>query len=259
MRKGNGVAPTQSTQRERLHKFMARCGVASRRACEALIAEGRVSVNGEVVTFPGVTIDAAQDLVMVDGQVLRPQEERVYIMLNKPPGYVTTLSDTHGRPTVRELVGGVRERIYPVGRLDMDTSGLLLLTNDGELAFRLTHPRFEVEKTYEAIVEGVPTREELERLRHGVLLEGRMTAPAKVRLLKVADGHASLSITIHEGRKREVRQMCAAIGHRVIALKRVSLGPLRLKGLKEGEFRYLTEDEINSLFQVVGLMRERGR
>jgi pseudouridine synthase len=241
---------------ERLHKVMARYGVASRRASEKLITEGRVSVNGEVVIDLGCMVDPEEDIIRVDGILLKPVTKRLYIILNKPPGYITTLSDTHGRATVFDLLKGIEERIHPVGRLDMDTSGLLLLTNHGELTFRLTHPKFQVDKGYEAIVKGVPKPSDIERLAHGVLLEDGITSPAKVKLLK-ANGDGLLSIIIHEGRKRQVRRMCEAIGYPVIALKRVSMGSINLGSLKEGEHRNLREEEVTCLLRLVGLESTR--
>lgn len=231
---------------------MARCGIASRRASEKLICEGRVSVNGEVVTALGNMVDPEKDIIRVDGMLLKPVTNRLYIILNKPQGYITTLSDTHGRPTVLDLLKDVKERVHPVGRLDMDTSGLLLLTSHGELTFRLTHPKFQVDKGYEAIVKGVPKPDDLKRLAHGVLIDDGITSPAKAELLK-ANGNALLSIIIHEGRKRQVRRMCEAIGYPVIALKRVSMGPIVLGSLKEGEYRNLKEEEVKCLLRLVGL------
>lgn len=238
--------------KERLHKFMARCGVASRRACETLIAEGRVQVNGRTVTEPGFQVDPATDEVRVDGRVLRPVVQLHYLMLHKPAGYVTTASDPQGRPTVMELVPAM-PRLYPVGRLDLDTEGLLLLTNDGPLAHRLTHPRYGVPKLYRAKVAGLVVPEALERLRTGVLLDDGPTAPARVRLLRQETGTALLELELKEGRKRQVRRMCAAVGHPVLHLRRVGFGPLRLGRLPKGAYRPLTPDEVARLRRAAHL------
>lgn len=234
---------------------MARCGIGSRRACERLIEEGKVSVNGEGITTLGVTVKPGIDKVVVNGQILSPPEDDIYIMLNKPSGYITTLMDTHGRATVMDLIGGLGDnnRIYPVGRLDKATTGLLILTNDGEFTFRLTHPKFEVKKVYEALVEGTPEDRALEALARGVPLEDGITSPAKVRVLKESGGRALISLTIHEGKKRQVRRMCREVGHPVVRLKRVAFGPLNLGKLNEGEFRHLSGGEVDSLLKLVGL------
>lgn len=227
----------------RLVKYVAHAGVASRRAAETLIAAGRVSVDGAVVT------DAARDVgedshVSVDGRLLEGPEQRVTYAVHKPVGVVSTARDTHGRPTVLGLVPAQGARLYPVGRLDADSSGLILLTNDGELANRLTHPSFEVPKTYRATLGGRPIAEAaLVRLRGGVELDDGVTAPAKARRL----GAHELELTIHEGRSRQVRRMCAAVGHPVRALVRVRFGPLRLEGLGVGGHRRLSERETDLL------------
>ena len=226
----------------RLAKFLAHAGVASRRAAEEIVRAGRVTVGGEVVTDPARDVDDSSD-VAVDGRALRGAEKRVVFMVNKPLGVVSTAKDTHGRPTVVSLVRA-RERLYPVGRLDADTSGLILLTNDGELANGLTHPRFEVPKTYIAQVSGgfVPERS-LRTLREGVALDDGTTAPARVR--QVDPG--VLEITIHEGRKRQVRRMVEAVGRRVVELRRVRFGPLGLGDLAVGKARRLTPAEVERL------------
>ncbi|MDR1533077.1 MAG: rRNA pseudouridine synthase [Clostridiales bacterium] len=236
----------------RLQKFLAASGVASRRHCEKLIAEGRAAVNGEVVTEPGISVDPERDTVTLDSQPLGYRLEMVYLMLNKPEGYVTTMSEQFGRPCVAELVPP-GTRVVPVGRLDYDSSGLLLLTNDGDIIYKLTHPRYGVEKTYAAAVRGVPEEAALEKLRRGVLLDGRVTAPARVGLKKTRAGgpevpaQAEIIITIHEGRNRQVRRMCEAIGHPVRALKRVAIGELKLGDLRKGEYRILSKNEIEYL------------
>ncbi|MBR1408969.1 MAG: rRNA pseudouridine synthase [Clostridia bacterium] len=232
----------------RLQKYMAECGVASRRKCEEIILQGRVAVNGQTVSEMGTQVEEG-DVVTLDGEVIRPEEEKRYILYHKPAGEVTTVSDDKGRETVMDRFRGLPVRVYPVGRLDYDSEGLLLLTNDGALAQRLTHPSCEVDKTYLARVTGQPTAEELERLRKGVIMEGdeRRTWPAKVKVLRTGEIWTELLITIHEGRNRQVRRMAAAIGHQVVLLRRVRFGPLDLGGLRRGEWRELTEGELEKL------------
>jgi 23S rRNA pseudouridine2605 synthase len=227
----------------RLAKYLAHAGVASRRAAEKLIGEGRVTVDGRTVTDPAFAVDASSR-VTVDGRALEGAERRVVYAVNKPVGVLSTARDTHGRPTVVELVGAAGLRLYPVGRLDADSSGLILLTNDGELANRLTHPSFEVPKTYRArIGGGAIGAEALEALRRGVPLDGSPTAPARVRRLR---GNL-IELSIHEGRNRQVRRMCEAVGHPVIELERIAFGPLRLGGLAPGAHRRLSSGEVERL------------
>ncbi len=230
----------------RLAKYLAHAGVASRRSAEALIADGRVTVGGEIVTDPAR--DVREDSrVSVDGRPLAGPEPRVLYALNKPAGVVSTARDTHGRPTVLELVPARGLRLYPVGRLDIDSSGLILLTNDGELADRLTHPRFQVPKTYRAKLGGAPIRADaLSALRAGVELEDGRTAPARVRRVGGA-GSNLIELTIHEGRNRQVRRMCQAVGHPVLELVRTRFGPLALDGLAPGSHRQLGEAEVERL------------
>lgn len=239
---------------ERLQKILSRAGVASRRAAEQLMLEGRVSVNGTTVRELGSKADAAHDDIRVDGRRVKPAERRVYLLLNKPRGYVTTRSDPQRRPTVLDLLRGVRDYVYPVGRLDFESEGLLLLTNDGDLAARLTHPTHEVPRVYEARVLGVPDAHDLDRLARGMRIEGRRTQTAEVKLLCPARPHetspAVVQITIREGRNRQVRKMCDAIGHPVTALRRVAIGPIRDQKLKLGEWRELTENEVRRLRQA---------
>lgn len=231
----------------RLQKILSQAGVASRRAAEKLIADGRVTVNGETVREMGTKADPGADDIRVDGRRIKAAERHRYILLNKPSGFVTTRSDPQRRRTVIDLLGGVREYVYPVGRLDYDTEGLLLLTNDGELAAALTHPRHGVERTYEVRVAGMPDQEALERLRKGIPLDGKRTLPAEVTLLNKSGREGVLLMTIREGRNRQVRRMCEAVGHPVDKLKRVKIGPLSDRMLKRGEWRDLTPAEVKKL------------
>ncbi len=231
----------------RLQKYMALCGVASRRKSEEIITSGRVKVNDKIALEMGTKINPKKDIVKVDDRVIREEKNMIYIMLNKPIGYVTTLKDEKGRKTVIDLIEGVSERIYPVGRLDADTTGLLLLTNDGDLTYKLTHPSNEIIKRYIAIVEGVPNRMELETFRNGIMLEGRKTAKASVKIAKKYEDESILDISIHEGRNRQIKKMCERINHPVKKLKRVALGELEIGGLNLGNWRYLNEEEIEYL------------
>jgi 23S rRNA pseudouridine2605 synthase len=233
---------------ERLQKILSQAGIASRRASEQLMREGRVTVNGAPATELGTKADAARDDIRVDGRRVRPVERHRYLLLNKPRGYVTTRSDPERRPTVIDLVGA-REYVYPVGRLDFDSEGLLLLTNDGELAARLTHPSHGVPRVYEVRVLGVPDARDLDRLSRGIVIEGRRTARSEVTMLPARRGasEATLQITLHEGRNRQIRKMCEGIGHPVASLKRVAIGPIRDARLKTGQWRELTADEVKRL------------
>ena len=233
----------------RLQKYLASCGVASRRGAEELIRRGRVTVNGAVVTEMGTQVDEEHDCVTFDGAVVKPEKKMVYVLLNKPVGYVTTVSDDKGRNTVMELVQDIPVRIYPVGRLDYDSEGLLLLTNDGELAQRLTHPSCEVDKVYLARVTGNPSNEALDKLRRGVYMEGdeRRTYPAQVRVVRDESLFSDILVTIHEGRNRQVRRMFDSVGHKVLLLRRVRFGPLDLGDLRRGEWRELSAEEIAKL------------
>lgn len=239
---------------ERLHKYMARCGVASRRKCEELILNGKVRVNGEIVTTPGTKIEPGIDKVEVEGRVITEPKQTIYIMLNKPPGYITSTEDAFNRPTVFELVKGVNRRLFNVGRLDLNSRGLLLLTDDGELAFRLTHPRYKVEKEYIVKINGIPTGKEIQQLREGVVLRGGYkTQQARVRVLARKNNSATISIAISEGRKRQIKRMVSAIGYKVMDLRRIRIGEIRLGNLPEGKWRYLSEAEIKKLKASVGL------
>jgi 23S rRNA pseudouridine2605 synthase len=238
--------------RQRLQKILAAAGYGSRRACEEIIRQGRVEVNGQVVTEMGTKVDPHRDEIRVDGTPISGPEEKVYLILHKPPGYISTVHDPRGRPTILDLVPH-RGRLYPVGRLDAESEGLLLLTNDGQLTHRLTHPRYEHEKEYLVLVDGHPSETVLSQLRRGVNLEEGRTAPAKVSRasrkegLETPPGTTWLRMVIHEGRKRQIRRMCAAVGHPVQRLIRVRMGPLRLGTLKPGQWRPVTARELGEL------------
>lgn len=228
----------------RLQKYLADAQVASRRKSEEIILSGRVTVNGVTVTELGTKVEEG-DEVTLDGKPVKPAQKLVYIMLHKPEGYITSAKDQFDRPTVLDIVKS-EYRLYPVGRLDYDTSGLLLLTNDGDMTYRLTHPKHNVEKTYIAQIEGTPTEDELRRFEAGLEIDGYKTAPAKIKIVKKSR-LTTVKIVIHEGKNRQVRKMCAAIGHEVRALKRVATGRLSLNGLEKGKYRELTGDEIKYL------------
>ena len=233
----------------RLQKFMADCGVASRRACEQIISDGRVTVNG-IPAVLGMSVEETDD-VRLDGKPLKPAEKRVVLMLYKPRGVVSTSSDEAGRKTVQAFVGDLPYRLYNVGRLDLNSEGLLLLTNDGELCNHLMHPRYGVEKTYRVVCDGTLSATEIAALTNGVQLEDGITAPAKVtNIRRSTTGGTAFSITIHEGRNRQIRRMLEAVGHRTLRLKREAYGPLKLGELKPGEWRYLSEAEIAALYRT---------
>src|SRR6266487_56183 len=246
----NGVEQERGV---RLSRFLAHAGIASRRHAEALIASGRVQVNGATITTQGTRIDPAHDHITVDGKSVQAAVQHVYLLLNKPAGYLSTVGDPQGRPTVLDLLPQeVRQlRVYPVGRLDIDTSGLLLLTNDGAFALHLAHPRYSTDKHYEALVPGYPTAAALTALRKGVVFTEdngarHKSAPAQVSILRREGANTWLSLTIHEGRKRQLRRMLAAVGHTVVSLARVGVGPLTLENLPVGQWRYLTPTEVNA-------------
>lgn len=230
----------------RLQKYMAECGVASRRRAEEMIAAGQVQVNGITVTEMGAQVEDG-DEVRVDGKIIRPEAEKKYVLYHKPAGEVTTVSDPEGRACVLDHFRDYPVRLYPVGRLDYDSEGLLLLTNDGALTERLLHPSHQVDKTYLARVSGEVTLEEVRMLRQGVLLDDHKTSPAKVRVLKLEAFATQVLVTIHEGRNRQVRRMFEAVGHQVLQLRRVKFGPLELGDLKRGQWRELTAEEIRRL------------
>lgn len=236
---------------ERLQKILAQAGIASRRKAEELIINGQVEVNGQIIKELGVKVDPDQDEIKVDGVKVMIQTKKIVILLNKPVKVITSVSDPQGRKTVIDYID-IDERVYPVGRLDYDTEGLLLLTNDGELANRLMHPKYELDKTYEAVVKGIPTEKELDQLRQGIELEDGMTFPAEVNLIeKKGVQQAKIHITIHEGRNRQVRRMFQAIGFPVMKLKRIRYGFLTLQGISGGRYRLLKADEYCRLKKMV--------
>ena len=236
----------------RINKYIASCGVASRRKAEELIISGRVTINGELITELSTTVDETKDIVEVDGLPINQEEKKVYILLNKPEGYITTVKDQFDRPSVLDILKDVEERVYPVGRLDYETSGLLILTNDGDLTYKLTHPKHEVEKTYLAMVNGIISPEEKRRFENGLRIEDYTTAKAKLKIVKADEekNYSVCKITIHEGRNRQVRKMCKAIGHPVRNLRRIQMGRINIRGLEVGEYRNLTEDEVKYLKSV---------
>jgi pseudouridine synthase len=237
----------------RLHRYIAQSGITSRRKAEEMIAQGRVMVNGKIIITMGVLVEPG-DEVRVDGELIAVQDSATLIM-NKPKGLLTTMDDPQGRPTVMRLIPKEYQAVKPVGRLDKDTEGLLLLTTDGELAMRLTHAKYGIEKEYLAVVDGLPTQSSIEKLRRGVFVEGRRTSPAQVEMIPGDDtkGTARLKIIIHEGRKRQVREMCRMVGHEVISLRRVRIGHLILKGMAPGEVRRLPKVDVERLKTAVGL------
>ncbi len=231
----------------RLQKFIAECGIASRRGAEKIIESGRVYVNGDLVDFMGCEIEPETDIVELDGRVISRESKKYYIMLNKPKNYVTTVSDDLERPTVMQLVSDIKARIYPVGRLDFDTSGLLIMTNDGDFANILTHPKHVVNKVYIARIDKPLDEAQLERLRNGIELDGIMTSPARAENIKRGQRGFEVKITIHEGRNRQVRRMLDAVGAKVMSLKRISVGSVTLGNLPEGKWRRLSDAEISKL------------
>jgi len=233
---------------ERLQKYLAECGIASRRKCEEYIIQGKVQVNGKTITELGVKVNPEKDKITFEGKNVKQEERKVYILLNKPIGYVTTSDEQFGRDKVLDLVK-VRERVVPVGRLDMYTSGALILTNDGDFVYRVTHPKHEITKTYTVTVKGIIKNEEVEQLRKGVKIDDYTTRPAKVKILKTDEEKdiSRLEITIHEGKNRQVRRMCESVGRRVIALHRSKIGNIGVKDIELGKWRYLKDFEVKTL------------
>ena len=235
-------------EEERLQKYLANAGIASRRKCEELILQGKVEVNGNVVTELGTKV-TSKDVVKYNGKIVKPEEEKIYILLNKPIGYITTAHEQFGRDKVLDLIK-INKRIVPVGRLDMYTSGALILTNDGELVNKLTHPKNEIDKTYNVTLKGKITESEIESLKNGVIIDDDyLTKPAKVKILKIDEEKniSRVQIIIHEGKNRQIRKMCEAIDKKVLALHRSKIGSLDVKDLKPGEWRYLNSSEIKSI------------
>ncbi len=231
----------------RLNKHLAQAGVASRREVDRMIVEGRIKVNGQVVQALGYKIDDQKDRVEVDGKRVEKEEGLVYLILNKPPGFLVTMKDPLRRPTVQQLLPALKKRVFPVGRLNYDSEGLLLLTNDGELAHRLLHPRFKIRKTYLAEVKGIPALTQIARLEKGVYLDGKRTAPARFEKLRGSFKKSLFKVEIYEGRKREVKRMFEVIGHGVLHLKRIGFGGVRLGSLGSGKWRFLTRKEVDTL------------
>lgn len=232
----------------RLQKFLASAGVCSRRKAEIYISAGRVSVDGHIVSELGTKIDPANSSVTVDGKLIKEQSSKVYYLLNKPAGFVTTLSDPQGRPVVTSLLKDVKERVFPVGRLDFDTVGALLLTNDGDLAQKIQHPSFETFKTYEATVKGIPTKDKLDKLEKGIVIDNKRTAPAKINTVFQRNSKTVVRLTIHEGRKHQVKKMLGAIGHPVTHLKRTAYGKLKLGKLASGKYIKLSAKQLDLIF-----------
>ncbi|MBI4773329.1 MAG: rRNA pseudouridine synthase [Deltaproteobacteria bacterium] len=235
---------------ERIHKILARSGCASRRKSEMFILQGRVTVNGRIVTLPGSKADPRTDAICLDGKPVPSATRRVVLMLNKPRGVVTTMHDPQGRSTVADLVAHLPRRLFPVGRLDEDSEGLLIMTDDGDLSMRIQHPRHGVLKTYEVLVHGLKGTEQLDRLTQGILLEHGVAKAIEVKLLRQSPREAWISVRIAEGKKRQVRRMCAEVGLHVIRLKRVAIGGLKLGSLRPGAFRALKPDEIRRLLRA---------
>lgn len=239
----------------RLNKFMSLAGVSSRREADRLIEQGRVKVNGKIVQILGSKVDENKDRIEVDGKIVKGSQKKVYVLLNKPPKFLVTLKDPLQRPTIKDFFPKRTTRLFPVGRLDFDSEGLLLMTNDGELANRLIHPRYEIKKIYLVKIKGHPEKVHISRLEKGIPIDGKKTAPAKISLVSSSPKRALYQVELHEGRKREIRRMFEAIGFHVLFLQRVKFAGLTLDGLKLGDWRYLTDTEVGILYKKVGLKR----
>ncbi|NMM62701.1 rRNA pseudouridine synthase [Clostridium sp. P21] len=229
---------------ERLQKYMAACGVASRRKCEEIILQSRVKINGRVISELGVKIDEEKDVITLDDKLIKKEENKVYIALNKPKGYVSTVKDERGRKTILDLID-VKERIYPIGRLDYDTSGLILLTNDGSIYNKIIHPKEEKNKIYIALIKGIPDGNDIKKFENGINIDGYITASAKFKIMRKIRDSSEVEIVIHEGRNRQIRKMCDFINHPVIELKRIQIGNIRLEKLPLGKWRHLTKNEVD--------------
>jgi len=230
----------------RLQKYLADCGIASRRKSEELISQGKVKVNGKIVNELGVKINTDRDKVEFNGQFVKATKKKIYILLNKPEGYISASKDQFDNESVLKLIN-LKERLFPVGRLDKDTTGALILTNDGDFSYRLSHPKHEVNKTYIAEVKGVPTADEMKLFMKGIIIDGKKTYPAKIRILKETKKNSIVEIIIHEGRNRQVKKMCKEIGHEVISLQRYAIDSITVDKLAVGKWRYLTDKEIEKL------------
>lgn len=234
---------------ERLQKFLSNAGIASRRKCEEIIKSGVVYVNGIKTATLGTVVDPENDDITVNGKKINKKEDFIYILLNKPTGYITSVKDQFGRPTVMDLIKS-KNRLYPVGRLDYDTSGLLIVTNDGLLTYKITHPKHEISKTYYAKVSGIPTLGQLSSFRNGLFIDDYKTSPAQIEIIHKYKNTSLLKIIIHEGKNRQIRKMCSKIGHPVIDLSRKAIGDITIDGLKEGSWRYLKPEEIEYLISI---------
>ncbi len=235
----------------RLNKFLASAGVASRRKCDELITAGKIKVNGNVTTTLGLQVDDEKDEVAFEDTIVYPVEKKIYIVINKPVGFVSTVKDEHDRKTVIDLIP-LSERIFPIGRLDYESTGVLLITNDGPLSHRLTHPSYEIEKVYFVLLDKIVTPKDLYHIEHGIMLDNKKTHPCKVSQVRVYDNCSLLSISIHEGRNRQIRRMFESLEYEVQELDRVQFANIDLKGIKRREWRYLTNKEINELKKIVG-------
>lgn len=234
----------------RLQKYLADCGIASRRKSEQLIIDGKIKVNGKIITELGTKIDDKKDIIYYNNKKVAKENKLIYIMLNKPEGCITTVKDQFERTTVMDYIKDVNERLYPIGRLDYETSGLLLLTNDGDLAYKLTHPKHNIKKTYIAKICGVPTKEEIKKFENGLYIDDYKTSPAKIEIIKQEGKYTEVRIEISEGRNRQVRKMCEAINHQVKELKRIGVANLSLNNLKKGTYRRLTKEEVYYLKNI---------
>ncbi len=239
----------------RINKYLSAAGVSSRREADRLIEQGRVKVNGKIVQTLGSKIDENKDRVEVDGKTVEGTQGKVYMLLNKPPEFLVTLKDPFQRPTIMDFLPKLKTRIFPVGRLDFDSEGLLLMTNDGELANRLIHPRYEIKKNYLVKIQGHPEKVQISRLERGIPIDGKKTAPAKIFPISSSPKRSLFKVELHEGRKREIRRMFEAIGYHVLLLRRIKFAGLTLDGLNPGDWRYLTDIEVQNLYKKVGLKR----